>query len=131
MKTYSRADFEEGRRQWADFGPEWAEVKRLSSDWTVFPPSGTRHDDRDAESPSVRAIVYRALIDNPSGLRKILCRVKSWNGVVASIIGLETRLRLDADDLERDTAFDRRGDPDHIESAQALAAILKRIGDSA
>lgn len=131
MKTYTRADFEAGRAAWRDFGPEWGEVKRLSSAWSVYPPEGTKHDDRDAANPSQRVIVYRALADNPSELRKILCRVRSWNGVVASIIGLETRLRLDADDLERDTKWERRKDPDHIESAQALSAILKRIGDSA
>lgn len=131
MKTWSRDAFLEGREQWQDFGWEWEWVKRLSTEWSPYPPSGTKHDDRDAENPSVRAIVYRAMHDNPTELRRILGRVKSWNGVVASIIGLETRLRLDADDLERDVAFDRKAQPDHVESAQALAAILRRISDSA
>lgn len=131
MKTWSRDAFLEGREQWRDFGWEWEWVKRLSLEWSPYPPAGTKHDDRDAENPSPRAIVYRALTENPTELRRILIRVKSWNGVIASIIGLETRLRLDADDRERDVDFDRKAQADHVESAQALSSILRRITDSA
>lgn len=131
-RTYSREDFFRAKEAWADFDYEWQSIRRLAADrGMLFPPTGDRHDDRDADNPSQRAIVYRALQDNPSELRKLVMRCRSWNGVVAGIIGLETRLRLDADDLERDTAFDRRAFPDHVESAQSLAAILRRLSDSA
>ena len=131
-RTYSRDDWFRAKAEWEDFDYHWNTIRQLARDaGMIFPPSGTKHDDRDAENPSQRAIVYRALIDNPRELHKIIARCRSWNGVVASIIGLETRLRLDADDLERDVRFDKARDPDHIESAQALSSILNRIRESA
>lgn len=132
MRTYSREDWFRAKAEWDDFGPEWRVVRELAREaGYIFPPTGSRHDDRDAENPSQRAIVYRALVDNPRELHKIVARCRSWNGVVASIIGLETRLRLDADDLERDVKWDKVGTPDHKEAVRTIAEIIKRIGDAA
>jgi hypothetical protein len=131
-RTYSRDDWFQAKEAWRDFGWEWQELRRLAADrGMIYPPTGTRHDDRDAENPTQRAIVWRALQDNPAELRKLILRCRSWNGVVAGIIGLESRLRLDADDLERDEAWDKAHHPDHREAARSIADILRRIGDSA
>lgn len=131
-RTYSREDWFRAKAEWEAFGPRWGTVRRLAAErGMIFPPSGTIHDDRDAEQPSQRAIVWRALEDNPAGLAKIIGRSRSWNGVVAGIIGLETRLRLDADDLERDVSWDKAGQPDHKEAVRTIAEILRRIGDAA
>jgi hypothetical protein len=129
MKLLSREDFHRSRKAWEEFGSEWAEVRRLSSSWTAFPPAGSIHDDRDATNPSPRAIVYRALSDNPAELRRILLRCKSWNGVIASIIGLEARLREDIVWSEKDAEFDK-DQPNHRESAMALGRILDRLDAS-
>lgn len=130
-RTYSREDWFQAKAKWESFGPRWAGVRRAAADRGIlFPPSGTAHDDRDAAEPSQRAIVWRALEDNPTELHRIIGRSRSWNGVVAGIIGLEARLREDADWRDRDTAADKADLPTHREAAMSLAAILRRVEDS-
>lgn len=131
MRTYSRDDYFRSRREWADYGSEWQSIRRLAAErGMLFPPSGTKHDDRDAEKPSQRAIVYRALEDNPTELRKIVSRSSSWSQVVDRIMGFEERLRANVRDDERDANFDREGWPDHRQAVMRLASILQRIEDS-
>lgn len=131
MRTYSRADFLRSRQEWADFGREWEWLRKLAiNGGMLFPPSGTKHDDRDVPEPSQRAIVYRALVDNPTELRRIVLRSKSWSQVVDGIFGLETRLRGDADDTQRDADWERERRASHRQSVMSLAAILQRIEDS-
>ena len=43
---------------------------------------------------------------------------------------METRLRLDADDDEMAQKWERRDEPTEREAVQAIALVLKRIGDS-
>lgn len=132
MRTYSRDEFMKAAKAWEDYGPEWAEVKRLAANrGMLFPPVGTRHDDREVESPSQRAIVYRALADNPSGLLRIIGQCSSWYEVIGRIIGLEARLREECDWDERDIEFDRKERPTHRDAVMTLSGIIKRIGDSA
>jgi len=130
-RTFSRDDFFRAKREWEDFGSDWWPFKRLAADrGFIFPPTGTKHDDRDAESPSQRAIVWRAIEDQPTELRRIISRSWSWSQVVDQIIGLETRLRMDADDRARDEEWDREHRADHRQSVMALKAIINRISDS-
>lgn len=136
MKTYDRTTFHAARNAWDDgeFGPEWEDIRRLAAErGFLYPPTGTRHDDREAENPSQRAIVYRALADNPNALRAIVLRSRSWQQVVDGIFGLEDRLRREAGEEERDAEWDRDHDDDRLtyrESVTSLRSILRRIGDS-
>lgn len=131
MRTFARSDWLAARAQWETFGPEWNRLRQLAADrgW-IYPPAGTPHDDRDAESPSQRSIVWRALEDNPAELYAIVGRSSSWSGVVDRIIGLEARLREDATYAEKDAALTKDEQPTHREAATAIKAILQRISDS-
>ncbi len=114
-----------------EFGWEWQGIRRIAAArGFIFPPNGTVHDDRDADPPSQRAIVYRALVDNHLAVEVIVRRSSSWGGVVDGVIGLERRLADNADELERDTAWERKDEPTGRQAASSLKAILNRIGDS-
>lgn len=131
MRTYRADDWHRASAEWQAFGPRWAEVRQMAAArGLLFPPNGTAHDDRDAAEPSQRAIVWRCLEDNPAELKRILRTANSWSQVVDRIIGMESRLRADAGEAERDAAWDREQLPGPRESTQSLAAILGRISDS-
>lgn len=133
MRTFDRETYQRAEWEWftGDFGWEWSGLRRIASEQGfIFPPVGTKHDQRDADEPSQRAIIYRALVDNPSRTEDIVRRSHSWNEVVAGIFGMERRLADDADELERDIAWERKDEPNDKEAAMTLKAILNRIGDS-
>lgn len=130
MRTFDRPTFMAAKAAWEDgeFGWQWQPIRRLAAErGFIYPPSGTRHDDREVESPSQRAIVWRALEDNPTELLRIVRRSRSWSEVVDQIIGLESRLRVDLDDRDREVAWDKADQADYRESVKSLAAILERI----
>lgn len=133
MRTYDRSTFMAARAAWeqGDYGWQWQAIRRIAAErGFIYPPSGTAHDDREAEKPSQRAVVWRALQDNPGRLEAIVRRARSWNEVVERVIGLEASLRTDADYAERDEQWDRRDNADHRESVRTLGQILQRIEDS-
>lgn len=133
MRTFDRDTFLRARDLWetGDFGWRWQAVRKIAAErGYIFPPNGTIHDDRDAEPPSQRAIVFRALLDNPTYLERIVRRSSSWGEVVDGVIGMEKRLADDADDLQRDTAWERKDEPSGREATFSLKQILTRIGDS-
>lgn len=131
--TYSRATFEEARAAWEDgrFGIEWEPYRRLAAErGYLYPPSGTRHDDRETETPSQRAIIHAAIEENPSELRRIVGRSRSWSQVVDQIIGLERRLGEDAELGERDARWERDHRPGYTEAVTAIKAVVDRIAAS-
>jgi hypothetical protein len=133
MRTYDRTTYLQAVAAWGDgqFGSEWADLRRLSWDRGYpYPPAGTVHDDREVENPSQRAIVYRALVDNPTELGRIVGRSKSWSQVVDQIIGLETRLREDADYVDRESDAEREERPTYGEAVTSLKAVLDRMASS-
>lgn len=133
MRTFSRSTFEEARRLWdeGEFGPRWARIRHIAAErGFVYPPSGSVHDDRDADEPSQRAIVWRCLQDNPKGLEIIVRRSSSWSQVVDGIIGLEGRLADAATLAEEDAIYGRREWPSHRESVMSIGAVIRRIADS-
>jgi len=133
MRTFDRDTFLRATAMWDDgeYGWRWQSIRRIAaSRGVIFPPNGTEHDDRDANPPSQRAIVYRALYENPSHVEVIVRRSSSWGEVVDGIIGLEKRLGEDADEADRDDAWQRKDEPTGRQAASSLKAILNRIGDS-
>ncbi len=131
MRTFDRATFQAAQKSWAGFGWQWQEVRRIAaSRGFLYAPNGSPDDDRDADQPSQRSIVWRALQDNPKATAAIVSRSSSWSQVVDRIIGLEERLRADADETQRDDEWSRRGDLTHRDAAMSLRQIMERIGNS-
>ena len=133
MRTFDRDTFLRATSLWesGDFGYRWQSIRRIAAArGFIFPPNGTVNDDRDASPPSQRAIVYRALMDNPTNLERIVQRSSSWGEVVDGVIGLERRLGDEADEADRDDAWSRKDEPTGRQAASSLKAILTRIGDS-
>lgn len=133
MRTFDRDTFLRAQAMWDDgsFGWRWQTIRRIAAArGFIFPPNGTQHDDRDADPPSQRAIIYRALHDNPTNVEVIVRRSTSWGQVVDGIIGLERRMADEADEADRDDAWSRKDEPTGRQAASSLKAILNRIGDS-
>lgn len=133
MRTFTRAQLDEANAAWkdGDFSREWRDVRhKAAMGGIIYPPSGTKWDNWEDDSPSQRAIVIRAIRETPKLLDKCLVGAKSWNEVVGRLTRARDEWRDQQYLAERD-ALDRRDDPDHRESVMALSSILKRIGDSA
>jgi hypothetical protein len=114
-----------------DYGYRWQSIRRLAAArGFIFPPNGTQHDDRDSDPPSQRAIIYRALFDNPGLVEAIVRRSSSWGQVVDGIIGLERRMADEADEADRDGAWQRKDEPTGRQAASSLKAIIDRIVQS-
>lgn len=129
MKTYSPATWFAVNQAWATggYGSRWDRIRMAAAErGFAYPPKGTADDDRDDESPSPRAIIWRALTDNPKQLEAIVWRSTSWYDVVHRIVGLEERLRMEA---EHGAAVDET--PTRREAMSSLAAILRRIEEVA
>jgi hypothetical protein len=129
MRSYDRATYSAARKAWADgdFGPEWHEVYRLAADHGyIYPPTGTKWDDVQEEA-SQRAIVYQALTDNPTELRRIMARSHSWHDVVRQVIAFRGVLRDQADLLDADAQWEKRDRPPRAAVPEATIAILRRI----
>lgn len=133
-RTYSRARFLEARRAWADgeFGPEWRWVYRIAVQrGFIFPPNGTRHDNRDAAEPSQRAVIYAAMEENPTELRRILEASSSWSQVIDRIFGMERTLVDDANLRDKDIAWDNAQErPTRRDALLSVGAILGQIAAS-
>ncbi len=132
-RTYSREAFLQAKALWeqGDYGWQWQPIRRLAAErGFIYPPAGTVHDDREGEAPSQRAIVWRALVDNPRQLDTIMRRCRSWDEVVGGIIALEARLWVDVTETERDDAWSCKDEPTGRQAASSLKAIFTRIGDS-
>lgn len=98
MRTYSRADLDAAQAAWSDFLPFWDEVRSIAAErGMLYPPAGSRFDERDDPLPSQRAIVLQALLDRPDWTRAIVAASSSWAQVVARILVQEGELREAAD----------------------------------
>lgn len=131
--TYSRSTFLEARALWESggFGREWERYRLIAGQRGFLrPPTGTAYDERDDPRPSQRAIIWRAIRDNPTELERIVRRSRSWSQVVDQIIGLESRLREDADYADRSSAAEREERPTYREAVTTIAAIVARIAGS-
>jgi hypothetical protein len=133
VRTFGRAEWLEAKRAWeeGDFGVEWIKIRELAAErGMIYPPDGSKWDDREDETPSQRAIVYRAMEDTPHTLKSAIASSYSWSQVVRKVItDMETR-REDADWTENRDAFRRETEPTPKQATASLAAIMSRIADS-
>lgn len=129
MRTFSRDDWHAAQDQWADYSPEWRDVRHQAAmRGILYPPAGTSLDSWEDDEPSQRAILIRAIRETPALLASCIARSRSWSDVIGKLIGARDQWRADLADVERRTV---RDDVGHVESARSLADILRRIGDSA
>lgn len=129
-RTFSRSDWLAAQQAWDDgeFSSEWREVRhKAAMGGIIFPPSGTRFDSWDDDQPSQRAMLIRAIRETPKLLDRCLIGARSWSEVIDRLMRARDEWREQMR-LEEPPPEDV---PDHRESAMALAAILRRIGDSA
>jgi hypothetical protein len=130
VKTYSRDTFTKARQAWTDgdFGERWEPYRRAAAErGYLFPPAGTKHDDRDVEQPSQRAVIWRAIDFAPDWLLGVVAHSSSWSQVVAAIVGHDTAMREDATLSERDVEADRGGRPTRGQAMESLRSIVGRL----
>ena len=133
-RTYDRATWLQAKAAWdeGDFGLEWQPYREAMAErgW-LWPPVGTRWDQREDEEPSQRAVIWRGITDRPETTLTIVRRSRNWSQVAVAVMQTEDRLREDIDLAEREQRLDddevRIG---HRESVMVLAGVLKRIDDS-
>jgi hypothetical protein len=130
MRTYSRADYERSQAEWGEFRAGWTEVRRAAQDWSIFPPSGSRWDQWDAENPTQAAIVARLLDSNKPMLLEIIRRSRSWSQVVSGIIQYENRMDEDIAHREHELDVTKAEHPSHVEAVQSIGRILARIDEA-
>jgi hypothetical protein len=132
VKTYSRSDWNAAQEAWRDFSDEWRDFRHQAAmRGILFPPSGTKYDSWEDDSPSQRAILIRAIREQPTLLRHAIGHSSSWH----QVIDLVTRARDDWRDRQLDLEYDERREKaamtaDYGESVTVLSAILARIGDA-
>lgn len=127
MRTFTRSDLDAANRAWdeGEFSSEWRDIRhKAAMGGLIYPPSGTRFDSWDDDSPSQRAILIRAIRETPRLLERCLIGAPSWSVVISRLTRARDDLRLD---LERVPASEH---PTHHEAVMTLASILKRLGDS-
>jgi len=108
--TYSRAFWEGSQEAWntGGFGPEWKAIRQIAANnGFCWPPQGTAFDSRQ-EDPSPRAIIHRALTDNPTETTEIVTNSSNWHEVIDGIFKMELRLSLEAADQEEADAEAKR-----------------------
>lgn len=130
-RTYDRETFAKARKAWAegDFrDARWHAIYRLCAErGYIFPPTGTVHDDREDENPSQRAIIYAAMVDQPTELERIMRRSSSWSQVITQLISHVERLREDATRAQDDIDWAARDIPTKRVAAESVGAILRRL----
>lgn len=129
MKTYSRSDWLAAQEAWADFSPEWREVRHQAAmRGILFPPSGSAWDSWEDASPSQRAILIRAIRETPALVKASVARSSSWHEVIANITSTRDDWRTELAAKERHAEAERQlENPTHRESVTSIASILERI----
>jgi hypothetical protein len=135
MRTFTRAELDDANRAWdeGDFSREWRDIRhKAAMGGLIYPPSGTKWDSWEDDSPSQRAILIRAIRETPKLLERCVIRAPSWRVVIERLVADRDVWRDELDAKER--AARRRHaeeNPTHTESVMSLSTILRRIGDSA
>lgn len=130
MRTFTRADLDKARKLWADFSPEWEPYRKLAADGgLIYPPTGTKWDGWDDDQPSQRALLVRAIRENPTSLRRAIIGAPSWSVVLRRLIADRDSERDTIRLSERDAEWDRTRFTD-AQAIRRLGEIIDVIRDS-
>jgi hypothetical protein len=131
MRTFLRSELDAANAAWdaGDFSPEWREVRhKAAMGGLIYPPSGTKHDSWEDDSPSQRAILIRAIRETPALLGKCIIGAPSWFVVIERLTRARDEWREELDAKERHAAaLHRQENPTHRESVQSIRQIFDRI----
>jgi hypothetical protein len=132
MRTFSQADWNAAQEAWTDFSPEWKAVRHQAAmRGILFPPSGSKWDSWEDDSPSQRAILIRAIREHPTLLRECVARSSSWSQVIDRLITRIAAWREDVAEREVEAARRHADEMPRRSEPQSIASILDRIADSA
>lgn len=132
MKTYSREAWLEAQQAWkdAEFSSEWKpwRHKAAMECGIIYPPAGTKWDSWEDDNPSQRAILIRAIREQPGVLSGCFRGSKTWADVIAKLVRRRDEIRED----QRYLLVCREADevPSHKDAAMTLKQIIARIEES-
>ncbi|HEY3414126.1 MAG TPA: hypothetical protein VGM51_13885, partial [Armatimonadota bacterium] len=94
----------------------------------VYPPTGTSLDSWEADNPSQRAVLIRAIREQPGLLSTCFRGSKSWGDIIAKLLRRRDEIREE----QRAILVCQQVDevPSHREAASSLQQIIQRIADS-
>lgn len=136
MKTYSRADWEAALDAWSEgqFSREWREIRHvMAMQGCIFPPAGDRFDSWEDAQPSQRAVLIRAIREQPTLLRRCLFGAKTWSDVIEKLLRARDDWREEMAEREAELRAARLAEePDysHRQSVMSVGEIIRRLTDS-
>lgn len=132
MRTYSRSDWEAAQASWAGFSGEWRELRHLMAmQGAIFAPSGTALDSWEDDSPSQRAVLIRAIREQPSLLMRCARGARSWQQLVDRLFSARDDWREEAREREAEASRHRAADRELDRRAmRRLSDVLATIADS-
>lgn len=131
-RTYSRADWEAAQASWAGFSPEWRELRHVMAlNGCIFAPAGTELDSWEADSPSQRAMLIRAIREQPSLLMRCARGARSWQQLVERLVAERDDWRAEVAEREAEAFRERAAERSLDRGAmRAVADVLATIADS-
>lgn len=131
-RTFSRADWDAAQRSWDGFSPEWRELRHVMAlNGCIFAPSGTEWDSWEDDSPSQRAMLIRAVREQPSLLMRCARGAKSWQRLIERLLAERDDWRAEVAEREAEALRERAAERVADRRAMArVADVLATIQDS-
>ncbi len=132
MRTYSRADWLAAQASWEGFSPEWRELRHaMAMRGVIFAPAGSEFDSWEAGNPSQRAVLIRAIREQPTLLEGCAHGAKSWSDVIERLFRARDDWREEAAEHEAELARLRLEEREvNREAMVRIADIVATIGAS-
>jgi hypothetical protein len=133
-RTFTKEQLDASRVAWTvgEFSAEWKPWRHLAAMQAgiIDPPDGTKWDSWGDDSPSERAILIRAIREQPDTLRRILTggKVYTWSQVIRLLVQGRDHQAEDIDDREREAQWQRRRGPSPDEARVAMTRIRDTLG---
>lgn len=130
MRTFSRDQWVEAQSLWESgkFSDEWKPFRHEAAmRGMLYPPAGDRFDNWEADEPSQRAMLIRAIRESPGLLHQAIARSKTWGEVVAYVIRQRDDWREELDLRDRQREQER---PHRVSEVMSIGQILARLRDS-